>query len=173
MGRPRKDLTEARALNNPGKLSKKELESRKPQEASERLYILRKPTWLSEGAESVWDEMAPIMVAQGMLTALDVPVFAQYCRLSAKVDQICAAMDEHEKSGKPTTKTHSNGNKQPLPDFADLPKLLKQLFEAADKLGLTPPSRKRMGKEFRKPDPEKNGAANVSDERKNWVLGKR
>ena len=42
-----------------------------------------KPSWLSEGASTVWDETAPVCLEMRTLTAGDVRPFAAFCELYA------------------------------------------------------------------------------------------
>jgi phage terminase small subunit len=45
-----------------------------------------KPVGLSEGADRVWEELAPICLGMGTLTAADVKPFAMLCELEASVN---------------------------------------------------------------------------------------
>ena len=50
------------------------------------------PGQLSEGAQEVWDRLAPDMIDKGVLTAWDVDMFAVYCDASATYYECSAAM---------------------------------------------------------------------------------
>ena len=38
-----------------------------------------RPTWLSDAAAAKWDELAPMLLATGVLTVADVDTLAEYC----------------------------------------------------------------------------------------------
>jgi phage terminase small subunit len=52
-----------------------------------------KPAGLSEGAATVWDELAPICLAMRTLTPADVRVFRTLCELQATLDQASGSKD--------------------------------------------------------------------------------
>lgn len=167
MGRTRKPINDSRKANNPGKLSKDELQKRAPREASENLYEVEKPAWLIDRAIDVWDSLAPLMVQQGMLTALDVPIFAAYCQ--AVGTAIEAETVLHEKG--PYIKCTGNVM-SPRPELKLRQQAWKQAEALAKALGLTPSARKTMGLVFKKPVAP-DAVKSDSDKRKSWILGKR
>ncbi len=78
-GRPRKP-TQLAVLHgdhkkNPGRVNRNEP---KPPPADGAA-----PDWLSPAAARVWDEVAPSMVAMGVLTVWDLPLFAELCEALA------------------------------------------------------------------------------------------
>lgn len=52
------------------------------------------PAKLGELGVQVWNALAPQLVASKLLTALDVPAFSRYCRLTARFEQAARIIDE-------------------------------------------------------------------------------
>lgn len=47
---------------------------------------VKPPVWLDEFGLVVWNELAPSAINQGSLTDMDVPAFAEMCRVKAELD---------------------------------------------------------------------------------------
>ena len=93
-----------------------------------------KPATLSAGAATVWDEIAPICLYMGTLTAADVKAFARMCELEATWNAIIAL------KGKKSFKPHRELQ------------LARDLRPYSAIFGLEPASRSRI--HVRKPDAE-------------------
>lgn len=52
------------------------------------------PAKLGGLAVQVWNALAPQLVASKLLTALDVPAFSRYCRLTARFEQAARVIDD-------------------------------------------------------------------------------
>jgi P27 family predicted phage terminase small subunit len=52
------------------------------------------PAKLGALAVQVWNALAPQLVASKLLTALDVPAFGRYCRLTARFEQAARTIDD-------------------------------------------------------------------------------
>lgn len=74
-----------------GNPSKTRLNQHEPKPPSDRVG---KPTGLSAGASSVWDELAPICLAMKTLTAADVRAFVTMCELQATLQAASAMKDQ-------------------------------------------------------------------------------
>lgn len=72
---------------NPGKRKPNENEVRPPSGE------VVKPSRLSPGGSVVWDELAPICIQMGTLTAADVRVFGSMCELQSTMLETSAAKD--------------------------------------------------------------------------------
>lgn len=51
-----------------------------------------KPKWLKGIASKRWDELAPVLIGAGVLTAVDGDAFAAYCALAAELQRSKGAM---------------------------------------------------------------------------------
>lgn len=105
------------------------------------LLVVKAPGFLSKEAKEVWNQLVEPLQKAGLLTALDVMQFANYCQWAGRVLHYERKM---QKAGGSTTK-NSNNTETVKTDY----KLLKDAVEMADKLasglGLTPKSRKSIG----------------------------
>lgn len=88
------------------------------------------PSWVAYGAGlKLWDELAPLLFAQRVLSTVDVHALGHLCQLHGKI------VDEYERRNTPTAAE------------------LSQLRMYFSEFGLTPSSRTRIGKtESGKPD---------------------
>ena len=59
--------------------SRKSVKTNEPKPTS----VARKPDWLEGTAAEVWDEYAPQLIQLGLLTGVDVELFAAFCTLAA------------------------------------------------------------------------------------------
>lgn len=152
MGRNAKEITEARRLNNPGKTSKSEIDRKTGTgKYDPALFVLVKPEMVKKlkRASGLWDEMSSLMIPQGLLTALDVPIFARYCVCLAK------AYDLEEKIEREQIK-NSNNTASLAPDMQLLKFYWEQVATYASHLGLTPKARKAMHVILRAPQTVKD-----------------
>jgi phage terminase small subunit len=72
-GRPRKPTALKLLQGNPGKRRLNESEPMPPAAS------LEAPHWLKAAGRRVWEELAPPVQAEGLLTVLDVELFAHAC----------------------------------------------------------------------------------------------
>ena len=159
MGRNAKEVTESRRENNPGKTSKAELERKAGTgKYDPALFDLEKPDFVSKHARASqeWDFYERLMVPQGLLTALDVPIFAKYCLCLGK------ALDLEDKAPKLTRK-NSNNTTSPTEDAQTLKQLWEQVATYAGYLGLTPKARKAMHVILKAPPMVKDAAQATKD----------
>jgi P27 family predicted phage terminase small subunit len=94
------------------------------------------PVPLPPDAQSVWDRLAPDMVARRVLTAWDVYEFANACRIQALQNR---ALSEAESS--PLVSDGSNGNLVMNPAIRAVTALKASLRSIWSRFGLTPGDR--------------------------------
>ena len=88
----------------------------------------------------VWESFAPMLIANGTLTASDLPIFDAFIRTQAeylKLDQ---------KLTTEGTTYQSNGRQYPRPELAARNDARRELRNLAVQLGLTPASRSHVEK---------------------------
>ena len=101
---------------------------------------LSSPPWLSERAREKWNQMAPMLVDQGLLTACDLDTLALYC---STWDRWRGAAENLDREG--STTTAQSGYQQISPHYTIAKNSLAELRALADRLGLNPSARTRIG----------------------------
>jgi P27 family predicted phage terminase small subunit len=100
---------------------------------------LKAPEWLSEGAKAKWDELALRLHSLGLLTEIDLDVFAAYCVSWANWRD---AEECIEKFGA-TTKVQS-GYEAVSPHVTRAKNHLAEVIKLSSLLGLSPSARTRI-----------------------------
>lgn len=75
-GRPRKPTALA-LLHGDDKVHPERFNRREPRPTGEAIP----PPWLTAAARELWDQLAPWMTKVGTLTAIDGPLFAEFCEV--------------------------------------------------------------------------------------------
>jgi P27 family predicted phage terminase small subunit len=133
------------------------------------------PKTLNAYGKKLWKQLAPELIASGVMTAADLPAFALLCiryGLGMELyDAITTGKDIDRKTGKtktlrvPLSKYLAEKNSQTIPEY----NAMRNEFAAAKQLmiefGLTPASRNRFVV------PDKNSGPNDSDRIMLKVLG--
>lgn len=133
MARPRKPTALHELEGNPGK---RPLPKNEPQPAPPS--SLNPPDWLDEFGLEAWTQLAPELARLGMLTVLDMPLFAVSCQLYALV----------RRSGKASKtlaqKSRANGYvaRPQIGQFTQSINTLRQLW---GEFGVTATARARLG----------------------------
>ena len=97
------------------------------------------PPWeLTEGAQAVWDEIAPDLIAKGVLTAWDVHIFTVYCE-SASMYRECRMLLDHSYIGRGT-----GGGDIVSPYFQAMTKCQQSMVQIGSKFGLTSADRANL-----------------------------
>lgn len=94
------------------------------------------PVQLSEGAQAVWDRLAPDLIEKGVLSAWDLDLFVVYCDATAAYYQCAAAMgSSYAVNGSVRDTTVKNPLWRVMCDCADT------MRSVGAKFGLTPSDR--------------------------------
>ena len=105
------------------------------------------PTWLSREAKAEWKRVAPQMEAIGILTEIDMAMFASYCSAYGKLvwaeKMIKKARKGNEAAGGLIVKTPT-GALQTSPYVWIYNKALEQIRSFGSEFGLSPSSRTRI-----------------------------
>ena len=101
------------------------------------------PTWLLPAAKKEWERVAPILQELGLLTSVDVKVFAAYCQSSARYEQAEAEINE-------LMIENDKGVLRPDPLITVAHTYMKKMIEAGSLLGLNPSARSRLSVDKRK-----------------------
>lgn len=163
MARYAKPMDEKRRSANPGKLSKEKLAQREGQAPDQTLkgsaiHILVPPAMVakSKRAKLIWQEMSELMVPQGMLCALDVPVFAKYCLSLARAYELEEQLERE-------LIRNSNNTASLTPEMTLLKYYWEQVTTHAKSLGLTPAARKAMHITIKAPPAVKDAKQTAKD----------
>ena len=105
------------------------------------------PKWLSREARTEWRRLAPELEALGILTGLDMAMFAAYCAAFGKLvwaeKMIKAGRKRNEDAGGMITKTPT-GAFQTVPYVWIYNKSLEQIRSFGSEFGLSPSSRTKI-----------------------------
>ena len=102
------------------------------------------PEWMTGGSLNVWETLAPIAIAMGVLTKADVPSFARYCDM---LHRWIEARDFIEEHGTTYPVRDDKGNVKHIrsfPQFMHYRQLDKELRAHEVQFGLTPSARSRI-----------------------------
>jgi P27 family predicted phage terminase small subunit len=121
---------------NPGKRAiRSEPQPQQPQQ------VLEPPSFLMPGAKAEWRRISGELTRLGLLTTLDVQVFAAYC-------QACARWQEAERmlaeSGGALTVISARGNEMPSPVVRIADDAASDMLKYGSEFGLSPASRARL-----------------------------
>jgi P27 family predicted phage terminase small subunit len=108
---------------------------------------LKAPDWLSEGAREKWNELALRLHNQGLLTELDLDIFAAYCTAWANWRH---AEEAIRREG-PTT-TAQSGYQAVSPHVTRARNHLAEVIKLSGLLGLSPSARSRIEATPEKPE---------------------
>lgn len=95
------------------------------------------PPWLGERAQIEWKRVAPQLMKLGMLTAVDMAVFAAYCQAFGDYVDLTVEIGNLEALTFKTPK----GFMQSVPQVKQRQEAYKQMKECAVHFGFTPASR--------------------------------
>ena len=98
------------------------------------------PKWLMPEAKKEWKRLAKKMEAMGVLTEVDMAVFASYCESYARWREAEEYMTQKGR----TVGVSKNGYWQQLPQVSIAQTYMKQMVSAAEKMRLTPSARSRL-----------------------------
>lgn len=119
---------------NPGK---RELNTNEPK--PKRTKLPKCPEWLETEAKAEWKRLAKNLFELGLLTDLDVQVFASYCQAYARWREAEEFLTQHGS----IVKTKS-GYWQQVPQVSIAHQNQKLMMQAASEFGLTPSARSRI-----------------------------
>lgn len=115
------------------------------------------PKWLSKEGRTEWRRLAPELESLGILTGIDMAMFASYCAAYGKLvwaeNQIKENRKKNEKAGGMITQT-STGAYQTSPYVWIYNKALEQIRSFGSEFGLSPSSRTKI--KVIKPDKEED-----------------
>ena len=97
------------------------------------------PSWINEAAVEEWNNLAPSLLAIGLLTEIDTQAFAVYCQSYA---ELIEAEDELLKLGK--TQATKDGFMRKSPWLSVRDEAHKRMMQIGGQFGLTPASRTRI-----------------------------
>jgi len=100
---------------------------------------LSPPSFLSERAADKWNELAPMLATNGLLTVCDLDTLALYCTTWARWREAEDKIEEHGS----TTVAHS-GYQQVNAHTTLAKQYRSDLLKLADRLGLNPAARSRV-----------------------------
>lgn len=107
------------------------------------------PAWLSDPAQDEWNERAPILASNGLLTECDLDTLALYCITWVNWRD---AEEAIQREG--NTTTAQSGYKQVSPYCTIAKNERAELMRLGDKLGLNPGARSRIHVEPRTEEEE-------------------
>jgi len=95
--------------------------------------------WLDQGAKAHWNSVAPALREAGLLTNLDLGLFAVYCQTYSDWIRV-------EKLLKDTGPVYitPSGQARPRPEVAVAQQYLASILEFSKEFGMTPASRARL-----------------------------
>ena len=102
------------------------------------------PAWLSAEAKSAWKQLAPDLVASGLLTRLDRNALSRYCTLWARWRDAEVFIEKH---GSVYTLKDAGGNARcamQFPQVAIAHRLSLALTKLEAEFGMTPSGRSRI-----------------------------
>ena len=132
-GRPPKPTALKVLEGNPGKRPLNQNEP-KPEKKAPKC-----PSWLETDAKKEWRRLAKELEAMGLLTRIDMAVFAGYCQAYARWKEAEEFISKHGS----ILKTAS-GYIQQIPQVSIAQQNLKQMRNFCSELGLTPSARSRL-----------------------------
>lgn len=100
---------------------------------------LSPPDWLSDRAQEKWNELAPMLAADGLLTECDLDTLALYCQTWIHYLDAAKALEEGG-----TTSVARSGYEQVSPYVTIAKNCLADLIKIGDRLGLNPSTRTRL-----------------------------
>ena len=100
---------------------------------------LKAPEWLSQEAKAKWDELALRLHGQGLLTEIDLDVFALYCVTWSRWREAEEAL-----TSKGPTTTAQSGFQAVSPHVTRAKNHLAELIKLGGLLGLSPSARSRI-----------------------------
>lgn len=104
---------------------------------------LRAPAWLKGEGLAIWNRRGPILREQRLLSAVDEPAFARYCRNFAKWLDLRAKLDRAGYTY--NAKTTGGGTlRRADPSFLVADRLERQLLALEDRFGMSPSERQRI-----------------------------
>lgn len=133
-GRKRKPRAHKLLAGNPGK---RPINHAEPQYNAPKEY--ESPKWLDFTAQRMWDELAPKLVATGVLKETDLHNLEVFCKAYSRWR---LAEDEIKKYGITVLDNNNSLKKNPACTVAN--ESLKQLDSFGAKLGLDPSNRTRL-----------------------------
>ncbi|CAK7036931.1 MAG: hypothetical protein BACD_00149 [Bacteroides rodentium] len=97
------------------------------------------PKWLDGEARKEWKRLAKVLEEMGVLTQLDMGVFATYCNAYARWKEADEFISQHG-----TVIKTPSGYVQQLPQVSIAQTYAKLMNRCAEQMGLTPSSRSRI-----------------------------
>lgn len=97
------------------------------------------PKWLDAEARKEWRRLAKVLEEMGVLTQLDMGVFATYCNAYARWKEADEFISQHG-----TVIKTPSGYVQQLPQVSIAQTYAKLMNRCAEQMGLTPSSRSRI-----------------------------
>ncbi|WP_337186592.1 phage terminase small subunit P27 family [Phenylobacterium sp.] len=104
---------------------------------------LRAPAWLKGKGLEIWQKRGPILRDMRLLTAVDEPAFARYCRNFGKWLDMREALDKRGYTYDATT-TQGGKLRRADPAFLIADRLERQLLAVEDRFGMNPSERQRI-----------------------------
>ncbi len=105
------------------------------------------PGWLDDDAKLVWARLAPHVVSLGLLSDVDVDLFAKVCSLYAcgiRLDRVLSEQGIF---------WQVNGQTVPRPEAKQSRENWRQLERLLNHFGLSPVGRRRLNLDFPQPEP--------------------
>ena len=99
------------------------------------------PAWMMEDAKAIWAEVGNDLIRTGILSSLDLGVFADYCQVSACLLEIEKQMQDARESG---VDVYGIDNKAISGIAMAHLKYIKQRQSLANELGLSPAGRAKV-----------------------------
>jgi P27 family predicted phage terminase small subunit len=103
-----------------------------------------RPDWLDDDAKAAWDEVVPMLEGMGILTRIDGPALARYCRIWSRWRKMESFIDEKGEM----YPIREEGGKvkcfQQWPQVAIAHRLALQLTKLEAEFGMTPSARARI-----------------------------
>jgi P27 family predicted phage terminase small subunit len=119
---------------NPGKRPLK-----KPAKAKPEMRVFASPDWLGEAARGHWNNVAPELQRIGLLTELDLTLFAAFCQTYANWVRVEKQLNE---TG--LVYVTPSGQVRPRPELAIAREYMDAILEFSKDFGMTPASRANM-----------------------------
>lgn len=111
-------------------------------DAAAQSSMVAAPAWLKKAGLDVWNRLAPRLVAQRLLSAVDAEAFARYCRNFARWHSMQSMLD---KSKEFYESESAHGKLWRIhPAFSIAERLERNLLAAEDRFGLNPAERQRI-----------------------------
>lgn len=133
----RKTEQENELRGNPGHRKSKPSKSIKPIAPS-------MPNWLDSLAKEHWREIVPVLLRYGMVTELDGPTLAAMCAAHGRAIAAEKVLSQKGKNGGSTFRS-PNGHICQRPEVAIAQNSWKAYYQYAEKFGMTPSARAKLG----------------------------